>query len=538
MTTPKLDRAVLGLLLVSVLCLGASALACIFRGPSAPAPQEPDELGQEEEGFLGTALAAPPRELFPEPVHLQEIPLPAGIVPGFDVSFRGDNRKRYDAQEWLAAGFEGGRFRGAGRDLTHVVAGNDTYHDSAVFVGPFDGIVCLEDLTIHCARRKGVHVGLATRGVNSQGATVDLSPVLPRFRLMLRNVRVVADVPPASGDAVFSGTEGTAIPAGFVVQRPADGARYATTRAVTVSAGKAAVAVEAQVAGTAGETRAGVALAFVSQASGLVSVVTGSTGLVCSSSTVWGTFSYQADLDFRDVVYDLARSAEHGHYAHGYAQRGSSWVDVKVRAVGAEGSKHTARPAECHDVPGVLLYFKNVQVRNWEQRWSWRGGAGFTFQGIGGRSDVLVEDCVFTGVAASAVPGSPRCLMVDDGGDDYYDDQGREGGPGPANGSVVVRRCGFKAVGDQDYDAFFRVGTLRAWMKDPPVARSLTVEDSGLYGWHVLAQVAGCTQGVTVRRCNTTVIREWCAGHGYDVENEAQLAIFGAPLRPFSKGWP
>lgn len=498
-------------------------------------------MGEEPTEFAELQLVGPPPyELFPEPVHLLEIPLAAGVGPGFDVSFRGDNRQKFDGNSWLDQGYQGARFKGAGRDVTHIVAGNDTYHDSAVFVGPFDGIVCLESLTVHVARRKGVHFGLATREVNTKGERVDVSPVLPHFRLMLRDVRIVADVPPASGVVVFKGKDGTVIPTGFVVQRAADGSRYATREVVTVSSGSASVTVDAQKAGTEGEVRAGVALAFVSNPSGggsLASVSVGTGGLVCSNSGVWGTFSYQADLDFRDVVYDVARTAEHAHYAHGWASRGSSWINVRVKGCGAEGSKNTARPGECHDVPGSLLYYDNCRFANWDQRWSWRGGAGETFQGIGGRTDVLVEDTTFAGVATLAIPGNPRCLMVDDGGEDYWDDQGRDGGPGPACGSIVVRRCGFKSVGDQDYDAFLRVGTLRAWMVNPPVARSVLIEDSGLYGWHVLAQVSGVGQ-VTVRRCNGPVIKDVASKNGYDVDNEAQLAVFGAPLRPFSKGWP
>jgi len=128
--------------------------------------------------------------------------------------------------------------------------------------------------------------------------------------------------------------------------------------------------------------------------------------------------------------------------------------------------------------------------------------------------------------------------MVDDGGQDYYDDQGRPGGPGPATGDVVLRRCGFRSVGDADYDPFLRVGTLRAWMPNAAVARSLTITDSAAYGWHVLAQVGGVTEGVRIRRCNTPAIRALAAARGYPVQDEAQLALQGEGLRPFSKGYP
>lgn len=157
--------------LVAALALLALPIACVAPA-SAPAP---------------SAARAPAAEV------LYEVRLPAGTVPGFDVMFRGDNRTRYT----LPAGFTGFRFVGAGRGLTHVQAphGPTEYHDSAIFIGPFNGPVVLESMTIHGARRKAVHAGLATKSLVN-GKYLVTRPVLPQFQLRMRDVEVVADVLP------------------------------------------------------------------------------------------------------------------------------------------------------------------------------------------------------------------------------------------------------------------------------------------------------------------------------------------------------
>lgn len=114
--------------------------------------------------------------------RLFEIPLPAGDVPGFDVGFDGDHAQQYDPRAWLDKGYAGVRIVGAGDGLrrTHIRA-EDGWHNSTVFCGPTNSIVQLENLTLHVAKSKGLHMGLARQAV------------LPNFKAVLRGVDVVAD---------------------------------------------------------------------------------------------------------------------------------------------------------------------------------------------------------------------------------------------------------------------------------------------------------------------------------------------------------
>ncbi len=124
--------------------------------------------------------------------NLLDIVLPAGPVPGFDVGWSGwtgSNRANYNPQEWLGAGYEGVRFLGSGRELSHVVPelAGSIAADSTVFVGRGCGIVRFEALTVHCATRKGIHVGF--EGVGSP---------IPPLTVELIDLDMIAD-PPAPG---------------------------------------------------------------------------------------------------------------------------------------------------------------------------------------------------------------------------------------------------------------------------------------------------------------------------------------------------
>lgn len=129
--------------------------------------------------------------LAPVPARLFTVELPAGMVPGFDVAFRGDNKTRYT----LPAGYDGFRFVGQGAGVTHVKApySANEWHNSSIFVGPFDGQVELVGMTIHGARDKAVHFGLATKSWNGTDYVVT-RPVLPNFKLSLIDCEIVADV--------------------------------------------------------------------------------------------------------------------------------------------------------------------------------------------------------------------------------------------------------------------------------------------------------------------------------------------------------
>lgn len=112
--------------------------------------------------------------------RLKELRLGPGDHPGFSIGFKGDHKLNLDPAEWIDAGFDGIRIIGAGRGLTRIRA-EDGYHDSTLFVGPHNGIVQLESLTLHVAKRKGWHMGLAKQ------------PLYPKFCARARDLEMVAD---------------------------------------------------------------------------------------------------------------------------------------------------------------------------------------------------------------------------------------------------------------------------------------------------------------------------------------------------------
>jgi uncharacterized phage protein gp47/JayE len=81
----------------------------------------------------------------------------------------------------------------------------------------------------------------------------------------------------ATGNVTFSGTNGTVISAGTLIQR-ADGAQFTTDAEGTISAGSATVAVTASVAGADGNTAASTSLTLVSPIAGINTTATVAAG--------------------------------------------------------------------------------------------------------------------------------------------------------------------------------------------------------------------------------------------------------------------
>ncbi len=82
----------------------------------------------------------------------------------------------------------------------------------------------------------------------------------------------------ATGQASFTGLNGSAIPTGTLLLR-ADGLEYATTEEVLVAAGAATVPVQAVAAGVAGNADPGILLSLVSPVSGVQPQATATAGL-------------------------------------------------------------------------------------------------------------------------------------------------------------------------------------------------------------------------------------------------------------------
>jgi len=113
-------------------------------------------------------------------MKLFEIPLPEGDVQGIDIGYRGDNRTKLNPEDWLSRGFDGVRLIGKGIGKTHLIA-EEGYHNSTLFVGPHNGVVSLESCTLHVAKSKAWHQGLA------------LQEHYPKFMQRARDIEIVAD---------------------------------------------------------------------------------------------------------------------------------------------------------------------------------------------------------------------------------------------------------------------------------------------------------------------------------------------------------
>lgn len=120
----------------------------------------------------------------------------------------------------------------------------------------------------------------------SRNAIPDLAEgdALERWaRIWLRSGRIGSAS--ATGTVTFTGLNGLTIPQGAVVVR-ADGARFFTTQAVTISSGTADATVLAEMAGAAGNTDAGTVLAMAAQVAGIAATATVAAAGISSGADV------------------------------------------------------------------------------------------------------------------------------------------------------------------------------------------------------------------------------------------------------------
>lgn len=88
-------------------------------------------------------------------LRLKEIVLPAGIVQGFDVEWPSNTG---NSAKHTLDGFDGIKFAGQGKDLTHVVPSPSGW--ITCFLGPGAKHVEFHGMTIHGARTRAVHQGI------------------------------------------------------------------------------------------------------------------------------------------------------------------------------------------------------------------------------------------------------------------------------------------------------------------------------------------------------------------------------------------
>lgn len=263
----------------------------------------------------------------------------------------------------------------------------------------------------------------------------------------------------------------------------------------------------------------------------------------------WLIFLNQGDLILENCLLRSRNTNEHALYMHGFGSEGCYIVNCELDGVGAEGFKFTARPqARYYQDPGLLaqagnaytdgyhpisqdkwIVVRGTTVRDWHQPWSWRGGAGMTVQGAG--INVLVEDSSFVDFGETK-----PAIAFDDSGVEHFG-QGNVGGTSPANGDCILRRCTFASgPGPSWYTNVLRFGTL---IPGSPiqVARSILIEDCGVYGDHMMAAIGNIApNNVIVRRCNTPEANARAAALGVNTSFEAALSI-GGFFGPISQGW-
>ena len=117
----------------------------------------------------------------------------------------------------------------------------------------------------------------------------------------------------ASGVVVFSGNNGTLIPAGLVLQR-ADGLQFLVAVTSSITSGTAQVLVTATEPGDLGNTEPATPLALAAQVLGLSGVATVGSGGIVSGADV------ESDDSLRARLLTRIQQPPHGGAAHDYVQ--------------------------------------------------------------------------------------------------------------------------------------------------------------------------------------------------------------------------
>lgn len=248
--------------------------------------------------------------------------------------------------------------------------------------------------------------------------------------------------------------------------------------------------------------------------------------------TKWWCLVYQADVLIEDVTVDGTLLSEHDFYFHGFAKYGLDVRRLKCLGSGAQNLKVRSSADEtAYAGPLTKIKIRQSQFQRAGQTWSDRGDGLIVIEG--GASAIEIEDCLFR----ASSPNNPHAhaIMVSSEANSYAWGTGAVGGTGPGNGPVTIRRV---AVNGWKPDAWgnelIRCGRNGGTQQS---AAGFLLEESGVYGRNMLAQLGSIPKGKTViRGCNTPAIREQCLQiGGIDVEHEAH---YPSPTRliPLSEG--
>lgn len=137
----------------------------------------------------------------------------------------------------------------------------------------------------------------------------------------------------AHGSVIFTGTTGSMIAAGTLLQRAADGAEYTTDTEATLVAGTATVAVTASAPGKAGNAAANTILSLVSPIAGVVGTATVSIGALSGGADDETEDSLLARLEQR-VQNPPEGGADHDYERWALELPGVTRVWVKRRWLG------------------------------------------------------------------------------------------------------------------------------------------------------------------------------------------------------------
>ena len=260
----------------------------------------------------------------------------------------------------------------------------------------------------------------------------------------------------------------------------------------------------------------------------------------------WPIFINQGDVILEDCIIRSANSNEHALYVHGFGKYGAYILNTVIDGVGAEGLKFTARPQwRYYQDPSILaaaksaytdgyhpidqdnwIVVRNTVVKDWNQPWSWRGGAGMTLQGAG--LNALIEDCAFVDFGENK-----PALGIDDSSVEHFG-ANNVAGIGPANGNLVCRRSIFASgPGPVWLGPVINIGSLIN--SSDKILASAEFDSCGIYGENMLLSIKGVDQ-LILNNCNNEIINQLAQTYGIDTSFEARLNYAGQ-LIPVSHGF-
>ena len=457
--------------------------------------------------------------------NLYVVNLPAGDTGSINIGWFNNGATKLDPNTWLSQGYEGIVFRGQGVDVTHLR--QTSWDGITLAVGRHNGIVRLENLTLHAGSDKGTAIG-------QQNLAKELKP---NFQFEMVNVKAVVDHPfeyfKRNGSfRIVSGGTGHAV--NDVLTLVGNSTSPAKFRVTTVGARGVVTGVSVASRGTYTTNLPFVAQATTSSGSG-----TGFT-VVLGARPKWLLFGYNSDLFLHNVWLNAKQAVEHASYWHGFAQHGMYVSNTYITASGAEGFKVRSDATEtAYAGPNTIVHITDTTIRDWYQCWSWRGGAGVVLQGSA--SHVVLERVKFFGGGAlncqglyPNVPSQARsfAIALSSEGESYDQETGAIN-TGFGNGHVVLDRI--LAYGSSEY--LWRNNQIRCGRNggSQKCAKSFKITNSALYGYQMFLSIGDIPPGSgLLTGSNTPDLKSYAESQGVNTSVETVIPRY--PLVPVSQG--